>query len=336
MSAETMINVLNTIRANSSPTYQERVPQATQENLTAVGAPLLEYNATMNEFLTSLVNRIGLTIVRNRELHNPLSVLKQGDMPLGKDIEEIWTNPAKAETYNPKSTDLLKQTPPDTKTLFHRMNRQDKYVVTISNPQLRTAFTSWENLEQLLNSIVTSLYSGNYLDEFLLAKRLLGSAVNDNKCIKCNIPVVADETSAKEFITAARLYHRNLTFPSAKNNAYSLSGGNGDVITWTPENDIRFIIRSDIEAFTDVNVLANAFNMDKTTFLGQTLIIDNFEGNDNCVAMMFDKAYTQIYDNYREMTEFFNGDTLTWNYYYHVWQTYSVSTLCNAVAFVTG
>lgn len=336
MSAETMINVLNTIRANSSPTYQERVPQATQENLTAVGAPLLEYNASMNEFLSSLVNRIGLTIVRNRELHNPLSVLKQGEMPLGKDIEEIWTNPAKAETYNPKSTDLLKQTPPDTKTLFHRMNRQDKYTVTISNPQLRTAFTSWENLEQLLNSIVTSLYSGNYLDEFLLAKRLLGSAVNDNKCIKCNIPVVADEASAKAFITAARLYHRNLTFPSAKNNAYSLSGGTGDVITWTPTDDIRFIIRSDIEAFTDVNVLANAFNMDKASFLGHTLIIDNFEGNDNCVAMMFDKAYTQIYDNYREMTEFFNGDNLTWNYYYHVWQTYSVSTLCNAVAFVTG
>lgn len=336
MSAETMINVLNTIRANSSPTYQERVPQATQENLTAVGAPLLEYNATMNEFLSSLVNRIGLTIVRNRELHNPLSVLKQGEMPLGKDIEEIWTNPAKAETYNPKSTDLLKQTPPDTKTLFHRMNRQDKYTVTISNPQLRTAFTSWENLEQLLNSIVTSLYSGNYLDEFLLAKRLLGSAVNDNKCIKCNIPVVADEASAKAFITAARLYHRNLTFPSAKNNAYSLSGGTGDVITWTPTDDIRFIIRSDIEAFTDVNVLANAFNMDKASFLGHTLIIDNFESNENCVAMMFDKAYTQIYDNYREMTEFFNGDNLTWNYYYHVWQTYSVSTLCNAVAFVTG
>ena len=66
---ETMVNVLNTIRANASPSYQERVPQATQDNITAVGNPLLEYNATMNEFLTSLVNRIGLVIVRNKELN---------------------------------------------------------------------------------------------------------------------------------------------------------------------------------------------------------------------------------------------------------------------------
>lgn len=114
---ETMINVLNTIRANASPTYQERVPQATQDNITAVGNPLLEYNATMNEFLTSLVNRIGLVIVRNKELNNPLAILKQGEMPLGKDIEEIWTNPAKAETFNPQSTDLLKRKLPDTKTI---------------------------------------------------------------------------------------------------------------------------------------------------------------------------------------------------------------------------
>lgn len=334
---ETMINVLNTIRANASPTYQERVPQATQDNLTAVGNPLLEYNATMNEFLTSLVNRIGLVIVRNKELNNPLSILKQGEMPLGKDIEEIWTNPAKAETFNPNSTDLLKRKLPDTKTIFHRLNRQDKYTVSISNPQLRQAFTSWENLESLLNSIVTSLYSGNYLDEFILCKNTLASAIAENKCVKQTITPITDETTAKAFITTVRLYHRNITFPSTNYNAYSLSGGAGNpVTTWTPAEDIRFIMRSDIEAFTDVNVLASAFNMSKADFLGATLVVDDFGTPENCVAMMFDKSYTQIYDNYREMTEFFNGDTLTWNYYYHVWQTYSVSTLCNAIAFITG
>lgn len=333
---DSMINVLNTIRANASPTYQERIPQATKDNITAVGNPLLEYNATMNEFLSSLVNRIGLVIVRNKELHNPLSVLKQGEMPLGKDIEEIWTNPAKAETFNPLSTDLLKRKLPDTKTIFHRLNRQDKYTVSISNPQLRQAFTSWENLESLLNSIVNSLYSGNYLDEFVLCKNTLASAISENKCIKQTITPITNEESAKAFITTARLYHRNITFPSKNYNAFSLRGGDGDVTTWTPTEDIRFILRSDIEAYTDVNVLASAFNMEKADFLGHTLIVDDFGAAQNCVAMMFDKAFTQIYDNYREMTEFFNGDTLTWNYYYHVWQTYSVSTLCNAIAFVTG
>lgn len=329
-----IINIMNTIRANATPSYQERIPEATRDNIAAVANPLFTYSVTMNEFLHALVNRIGLTVARNRDLRNPLAVLKQGDMPLGKDIEEIWTNPAEAETFNPTATTLLTRKLSDTKAIFHRLNRQDKYKVSVSNPQLRQAFVSWETLGNLVDSIINSLYSGNYLDEFILCKNLLASAVADDKIQAQTVDAVTDEASAKAFITAARMYHRNFTFPSSNYNSYTPAAGEKPVITWTPEEDIRYIIRSDIEAFTDVNVLASAFNMNKAEFLGKTLVVDDFGTATNCIAMMFDKSYTQIYDNYREMTEFYNGETLTWNYYYHVWQTYSVSTLCNAVAFV--
>lgn len=330
-----IINIMNTIRANATPSYQERIPEATRDNIAAVANPLFTYSVTMNEFLHALVNRIGLTVVRNRDLRNPLAVLKQGDMPLGKDIEEIWTNPAEAEAFNPAATTLLTRKLSDTKAIFHRLNRQDKYKVSVSNPQLRQAFVSWDTLGNLVDSIINSLYSGNYLDEFILCKNLLASAVADDKIQTQTVDAVTDEASAKAFITAARMYHRNFTFPSSNYNSYTPATGEKPVITWTPEEDIRYIIRSDIEAFTDVNVLASAFNMNKAEFLGKTLVVDDFGTATNCIAMMFDKSYTQIYDNYREMTEFYNGETLTWNYYYHVWQTYSVSTLCNAVAFVT-
>lgn len=330
-----IINIMNTIRANATPSYQERIPEATRDNIAAVANPLFTYSVTMNEFLHALVNRIGLTVVRNRDLRNPLAVLKQGDMPLGKDIEEIWTNPAEAEAFNPTATTLLTRKLSDTKAIFHRLNRQDKYKVSVSNPQLRQAFVSWDTLGNLVDSIINSLYSGNYLDEFILCKNLLASAVADDKIQTQTVDAVTDEASAKAFITAARMYHRNFTFPSSNYNSYTPATGEKPVITWTPEEDIRYIIRSDIEAFTDVNVLASAFNMNKAEFLGKTLVVDDFGTATNCIAMMFDKSYTQIYDNYREMTEFYNGETLTWNYYYHVWQTYSVSTLCNAVAFVT-
>lgn len=331
-----ILNIMNTIRANATPTYQERIPEATRDNIANIANPLFEYSSTMNEFLHALVNRIGLTVVRNRDLRNPLSILKQGEMPLGKDIEEIWTNPATAETFDPTATTLLNRKLPDTKAIFHRLNRQDKYKVSISNPQLRQAFISWETLGNLIDSVTNSLYSGNYLDEFILCKKTLASAIDNDNIKTETITAITNEATAKEFITKARLYHRNFTFPSSNYNSYEPAQGETPVITWTPEEDIRYIIRSDIEAFIDVNVLASAFNMSKADFLGKTLVVDNFDTNDNCVAMMFDKSYTQIYDNYREMTEFYNGETLTWNYFYHVWQTYSVSTLCNAVAFVVG
>ena len=330
------INVVNAIRNGASPTYQERVPVATRSNIEAVANPLFEYQATMNEFLSSLVNRIGLTVVRSREFKNPLSVLKQGEIPLGKDIEEIWTNPAKATTFNPTSEGLLSRTLPDTKAIFHRMNRQDKYTVSVSNPQLRQAFTSWDSLEGLISTIIGSLYNGNYIDELILCKRTLAGAIADDHITKETVSPLTSEANAKAFISKAREYFINFALPSSAYNAYEPAQGEDPVITWTPNEDVRFIMRSDVASYVDVNVLASAFNMDKANFLGKTLVIDNFgEGGENCLAMMIDKSYTQIYDNYREMTEFFNGETLTWNYYYHVWQTYSYSTLCNAVAFVT-
>lgn len=333
---KTLVSALNAIRANASEDYQNRVPVATQTNLADVGNPILTYSATMNEFLNLLVNRIGLVIVHNRELRNPLAILKSGEMPLGMDVEEIAANPAKAETYNAASTDLLKQKIPDVKAAYHRLNRQDKYTVTIRNQQLRQAFTSWEKLEGLIAAIVNSLYSGNYLDEFILTKQLFSSAVTNNKIKKETVTAITDEASAKAFITKARLLFRNFGFPSSSYNAWAQIGGTGDpFITWTPPEKINMIIRSDIESYVDVNVLAAAFNMDKTTFLGNVLVVDNFDSAENCVAVMCDKAYTQIYDNLTEMTEFYNAENLSWNYYYHVWQTYSVSPLANAVAFVT-
>lgn len=336
-SQESLQNVLNTIRANATPTYQNRIPVATQSNLTEVGNPILEYQDSMNEFLTALVNRIGLVLVHNKELKNPLSILKQGgEYPLGIDVEEIFTNPAEAETYDRKSTDLLAQKDPDVKAAYHRLNRKDRYTVSIAKDTLSQAFTDWQKLDKLVNTIVNSLYSGNYLDEFVLCKQLFASAIENNKIVTQVVNPVIDETSAKNFITVARTLYNNFSFPSSSYNAYNLSGGSGkEVTTWTPNEDVRFIIRSDIEAIVDVNVLASAFNMEKTQFLGQRLLVDNFDSATNCLAIMCDKSFTQIYDNMTDSTSFFNASNLVWNYYYHVWQTYSVSPFANAVAFIT-
>lgn len=333
---DTYVNVLNAIRAAATPDYQNRVPQATRDNLASVGNPILNYAATTNEFLNALVNRIGMVLVRNREMHNPLAILKKGGMPLGFDIEEIAANPAIAETYNAKSTDLLAQREPDVKAVYHRLNRQDRYTVTIRNAQLKQAFTSFEHFENLVNAIVNSLYSGNYLDEFVLAKNLFASAVNNNKIVTETVQPLSDENACKDFITKVRTAFSSFGFPSSAFNTWVKENPTDTpYITWTPPENIIMIIRADVEAIIDVNVLASAFNMSKTDFMGNVLIVDNFGSAENCLAVMCDKAYTQIYDNLTEMTEFFNASNMTWNYYLHVWQTYSVSPFANALAFVT-
>lgn len=339
-SKDTLVQAVNTIRANATPLYQERIPVATDENLTNVANPILQYQECMNEFLTSLVNRIGMTIIHNKQLKNPLAVLKRGnELPLGVDVQEIFTNPAVAEKYNRKSTDLLAQKEPDTKVAYHRLNRQDRYTVSVSKPELRQAFTSYESLEKLLSTLTQSLYSGNYLDEFLLCKKLLANAVTNNHIVTQNVPVMNSLDNAQSFLTSAKTVFNNFQFPRDDYNAWKLENPDQNITsvkTWTPPEDTIFILRSDVSAYLDVNVLASAFNMDKTQFLAQRLMIDDFLDATNCLAILCDKSFTQIYDYMTDQTTFFNGGNLVWNYYYHVWQTYSVSPFANAVAFVTG
>lgn len=341
------VNVMNAIRADASADYKERVPVATLANIEAVGNPILQYSATMNEFLSALVNKVALTVVSNRIYENPLAILKRGYIPLGKDVEEIYTNPAKAVTYNMEwTTELLARTPPDVKAAYHRLNRQDQYPVTISNQVMRQAFTSWNAMETLIASIVNSLYSGDNIDEFLLMKQLMGTAINSGFMVTNYLGGdVTDETSAKNMLTQIKANSGMMQFAGSNYNAYEkIAAGQGitdvkPVVTWTPKNRQILFLRSDIMAITDVNVLAFAFNMDKAQFLERVIEVDNFGTTGDAaktVAVLADEGWMQVYDNLNEMTEFYNAKALSWNYYWNHWQIYSYSPFANAVAFIAG
>ena len=60
------VKLLNTIRANSSAVYQDRIPEATAENIHDVGDAILSFEAQANEFVNALINRIGSTLMLSR------------------------------------------------------------------------------------------------------------------------------------------------------------------------------------------------------------------------------------------------------------------------------
>lgn len=330
--------ILDTIRANGTSEYQDRVPEASQATIEAVGSPILTYQSTQNEFLTALVNRIALSIVQNKTATNPLAVLKKGTIPLGSDIQEIFTNMAKDTGFDGSGSKLLTKTTPDTKALYHRLNRKGQYPVTVTKQQLQTAFTSYAELEKMLSSIVTAMYSGDNYDEFILMKNLFASAIEDNKIITSTVGHINNEVSGKAFIKAVKNASSAFTFPSSSFNSYYANrpaSDKGDPITtWTPIEDQILIIRADIMNEIDVEVLASAFNMNKVEFLASTLKVDTFGAATECVAVLCDRSWVQVYDNLFETSEFYNSQGLYWNYWLNHWQTYSYSLFANAVAFV--
>lgn len=332
--------VFNVVRENASQVFMETVPSATENNIQAISNILFNdaYQPMLNEFVTNLINRIGLTIIRNKTFSNPLSILRKGSMPLGTDIQDLYENPAEAEQYELSNTamaKLLTITDPDTHVAYYRRNRKDLYTKTISRENLQGAFVSWEKFESYISAITTSLYSGNYIDEFELTKSLVDGAYDNNKVIVETVSAVTDETTAKAFIKKCRSLFNKMKLPSTQYNAYSkFSGAKGTIKTWTEEDRFVLIVTSDVMAEVDVDVLARAFNIENTKFLGRVIEVDSFE-NEEIQAILCDESWFQIYENLMRFDEFYNARTMTWNEYLHVWQTYAICPFANAIVFAT-
>ena len=334
------VKTFNFIRNNSTEAFVNVVPSATEDNIASIKDILFNdsYQPMLNEFVTNLINRVGLTIVRNKSFSNPLALFKKGSMPLGSDIQEIYSNPAVAEQYDYSNTamaKLLTITDPDTHVAYYRRNRQDLYTKTISREGLQAAFDSWEKFEDFISSIAQSLYSGNYIDEFKYTKDLIDGAYANGKVVVKTVTNPTDTASAKAFLKAVRGLYSKMSFPSADYNAYSkFSGAHGTVTTWTDPERVVLVIKADAMAEVDVEALASAFNLDKANFLGRVIQVDGFD-HEEIVGVICDESWLQIYDNVFRFDEFYNARVMAWNEYLHAWGTWAISPFANAVVLAT-
>lgn len=323
------VQILNTIRSSASSTYQERIPVATQENIREVGNAMMTYESTQNEFLTALVNRIARVLITSKSYENPLRMFKKGILEYGETVEEIFANIAKAHQFDPATAEkeVFKREIPDVNAVFHRMNLQNFYKVTISDEQLRQAFLSADGVTDLIGVIVDTLYTGSEFDEYLCMKQQIVDSVNSGKMypITVEAPTAAN---AEAIVTTIKGISNKLEFMSGN---YNYMG----VMTHTRKADQILLVNAEFDAVIDVNVLASAFNMDKAEFMGHKVLVDDFGTLTDVVAVLVDRNWFMVWDNLIRFTENYNGEGLYWNYFYHVWKTFSSSPFANAIVFTT-
>jgi hypothetical protein len=325
-------DIVNAILNESPDTFSQYVPLASATNIVEVGAGLQISKTLQNEFVVNLIDRIGLVVVKKATLQNPLKKFKKGQMPQGRSIEEIFTDITKAQKYNPEDaeTTLYKRVIPNVKTLFHERNRQDVYTQTISDEQLRSAFVSWSAFDNFLSSIINAIYNSAEVDEYESMKLVIDNYFSKGMFTVVNVLPPTDATSASDFVKKARAVARKMSLPNGSRDYNALA-----VRTRSEMADLHLIIDADLEAELDVDVLAKAFNMDRTSFLGNVTIIDGFAST-GLEAVLVDKEWFMVYDNLFQLETVRNSKGLYYNYFLHVWQTLSASRFANAVAFVSG
>lgn len=339
---------LNALRELSSTIYHEYVPVIDDStDISAFAQPIFDFPVVYNEFCDVLVNKLVFSQFQTMTFNNPLRILEGERVPLGYSGENVYTNPAQARSFNVNDfVGLLMKYEADTKVEYWTVNTDIQYVVTISRSQLKKAMTSWDNLASYITQLSNSLYNGSYIDFFRYTKNIISGAFKENRAVYEKITAVTSEATAKAFIEKARELYLNFQLPSTEYNAWAKNGGAGrPITTWTRPEDIIMIIRNDIRAKIDVNVLADAFNMDKTTLLGQMITVDNFDAYDDegtkvydgsdIVGMIADKSWFKIKTQDFFMENFYNPNNRTMQYYLNVQKGYNMSLFANGVIFAT-
>lgn len=323
------VAIVNTIRANASYTYQERIPVATQENLKEVGQAILSYQATQNEFIDALINRIALTIITSKSYQNPLREFKRGVLEYGETVAEYWVNLAIAHQFDPAvaEREWMKREIPDVEGVFHKVNYKNFWKQTISYEQLKQAFLSNNGVTDLTGRIIDAMYSASEYDEYLIMKQLIIDAALKGNMYPVQIPAIT-AANAKEIVTIIKSTSNAITFMSPKYNAMG-------VLTAVPKRDQILLLDAKFDAVIDVEVLAEAFNMDKAEFMGRRVLIDDFGELTGVVAALVDSAWFMIFDKLFEFRQAENGQGLYWQYWLHAWKIFSYSPFADAILFTT-
>ena len=343
-----LVNSLNRIREISSDIYHQYIPMLDENtDISAFGQPILNYQVVQNEFMSALINRIAATQFEVKYFNNPLKTLEGDRVPFGHAVQDIAVNKIAGRKFNVEDfAGLLAKYEADVKVQYFEVNSDLQYPVTITRAKLQKAFLSWDNLNSFIDEITNEMYNSAYIDEYNQVRALVTEAYLNNRVQIETISAVSDTATAKYFTERARELFLNFQAPSSSYNAWSKVGGAGrPIITWTNPEDIVIIIKNSVRAKLDVDVLASAFNIDRTILLGNIISVPDFDVyNDDgtlhsdgsaIVGILCDKAFFKIREQDRDFSEFWNPNNRTWNLYLNLVKMYATSLFANAVVFAT-
>lgn len=319
-------DIMNAIREGATEGYRQYVPLASKDNIAQVGAGVTSSTEVLNEAVNALVNRIGLTVIKSLYFTNPLKKFKKGKLEYGFSIQDVYVDIVQAHKFDAEKaeSEIFKREMPNVASLFHELNRKEFYKVTVEEQQVKTAFVSWNHFDSFLSKIVQTMYTSAEVDDFKYTKLLLDNYASKGlfKVVKVPNP----SSDPKGFVRTLKEYSNKMEFPRTDLNAMGVTQA-------TSKQNQYLFTDAKVNAGMEVDVLASAFNMDKTNFVGHNTMIDQF-GTKNVAGILVDEDFFMIYDKEFQVRNQANGQGLYINYWLHVWQVLSVSRFSNAIMFV--
>lgn len=329
------ITFLNAIRASASADYKERVPTATQTNITNIMTTIMTYSATKEEFTDAILNKIVRTKVMNKAYENSLKFFKKEPLPFGKTIEAVFVDLIKAKNFNEhfgtgdsEASSLLSKEKPSIKVEYYSENFKHKYKLSISDEQLKSAFMSADGLSQMTQGLIRSATSSSEYDEYMMIKALIGASVEKELEIT-GLFALDENVQAKKITKTVQALVNKFRFMS---DQYNKQG----VHTQCLPQDCVIITTPDQLANLNVELLATAFNVSYAEMPSRIVVVDGFvnaDGTDDndTVCIVADMDLIQFRNTLDTWESFRNPDGLMTNMFHHVWGSACGCGFVNAV-----
>ena len=313
--------------------FQQRIPRPTQSNMAQVAEELFSplNGNCYNYFQDFLVNRIAYTIAHGRVFNNPLKVFKQNKIDYGSSIQNVAYKWLKAHAYEDDIETLLKMNRPEGVAWYVSQNRRDRYDVTITHDELRTAFLDEYGLNNLAAKIVQLPSNSDEYDEFNIMKNLLAVYETNYGFTKHKLTAApTDESTGKEFLTAVMADSGMMQFPSTNYNAINVE----PIPTFVNMDELILIVTPQTNASIKVNTYAGLFNLSEAEVNARIVQVD-YLPIPNAVAILTTREIFDVHDTLYEMKTFYNPQTLGTNYFLHHWGIYGLNPYVPAVLYTT-
>lgn len=335
------VQLLNMIRNESSPEYQRRIPAATQSNMDITVSTLMSSTQLKNEFYSSLINRIGGTMVHTWKWSNPLSVFTRASQTYGDTWQEVAVGMPLAQVYDPNAeylgADNFRKWKVDVDSLYHRLDFAHFYPVTTDDKTLRRAFTSDNGLSSLTSQLIQSCYNAAEVDVFEAMCHMftqyarLGGYWRVHMNADLN-KMTSTQDEARGLLRQIRSWADSLKFVSTRYNARHMP-------TFAKPDELVLFCSPEVKSALDVQGLATVFHRtDAEPTIDRIIVVpeDRF-GIDGVQAILTTDKFLIDIPVIEEMTQQTNPVNInSVNNYLHMQRIISVSGFAPAVLFWNG
>lgn len=366
---------------------EESIDAIESYNLVDIGKNVLDTQATTEKFVGKLVDRLGKIVIMERKYVGSMPWLYVDSILWGAYTERVYfdfadliDDPSIAPVVGTDYSSIEHKFY-GTKAMVKLFGKQDGYMlpVSISKTALRSAFTSAEEMEKFIAGVKLNIQNQLALSYEVFRKAIVTSAIAVAVKNTENVRHVLTEYNTE--------MDKNLTATQAKNDAdfltwlakeisidrdnmttMSKAFNNGEAPTFTPKENSRLLLLSQIDKAIKFNVKADTYHDDligvgeyESVSAWQGVADDNSKFDydivskimisadtdntlgigtsavtiENVIGFMFDDmalGFTYVHEN--DTTSSYTASAKFWNYFHHRSAYGIVDPQCNMVAYL--